>query len=380
MSMDPVGKIRDVTTDVPIEMVRLPSSIGIIPQLYQRNIPDLQRKVCDPLKAWLPRLFSRDEAFAHMYKNTEKTFTENTGDFLATVAEAMPAFDELKNFTQKVPLKTSIEVGIPQYQPFKNHPGIIEDTYCFVEVGDHFTLAGVFDGHGVKKGSATSNAVANFVTNEVKSVLSQCILENPTNIHTVLEQFIFDTQIKLKGKTGWQNLGTTASIVLLDKQNHLYYTLAIADSPTYVYRKFDEQFKSIPLSLQRDWKSKKDEQRVFKALEAIEMDKDVWIETNERLEKRRFPSARMGLNVSRSLGDVSFDQFAYNPIVCKPKITIQQAKPGDILMLRSDGVLLREVDIIALLQNHSATNTAQLIADESNQSPDDVTVIVIKVS
>ena len=188
--------------------------------------------------------------------------------------------------------------------------------------------------------------------------------------------------------TTLDRMGSTLVLCFIDPKAHLVYTATLGDSEAHIYRKVEGQYVSIPLSCVRDWSSPKDAQRAAQALE------DPSIAT-------RWPVAkdpkilRVGLvNVSRGFGD---KHMIRNDIGLsqKPKITVQEMLPDDILVLACDGLrdrkniqLEKDVEngIIQIVENNpkNMENLAdQLIKyalDPENPTFDNVSIVTIKAN
>lgn len=348
--------------------------------------PSLQAPNCS---TWTPRQLSVEKSMEKMHKNAEKALKEHRADAkyadehsfavsgensqqaaYATLKEAIPSIEVLQTVKEK-PLTFSHTAQAEQ----SKRP-TMEDAHFYLEF-DRGVVAGVMDGHG-------GSAVANYASEEFKKRFPACLEKFQGNVHQAFEYLIDEIHQEVAKNKSWIYEGTTAVISFIDKHTHTVYTATLADSEANIYRKIDNQVKSIPLSVVRNWASKKE------ALRAA-------IANNLPIIAKNWPTHKghdtkylrvNNINVSRSIGDL--DSATLNGkvvLVHKPKITVNQLQHGDILVLACDGLkdFVSEKEIIDLVAANP-TNLAETLAKTSvvNQkgsaSGDNVTVLTIHVS
>jgi serine/threonine protein phosphatase PrpC len=286
--------------------------------------------------SWKPRALQVDVTFKKMLKNRNKALIEHgqkekaerswAGEFspaYATVEEAPLTFKDIKEATAKRPLIYSYLQAEAQ--------GIrktMEDAHFFIEIPQgHFT--GVLDGHGGK-------AVAEFASKKLQEGFSKALRDAHGNVHQAFEAIIDDIHQQVLQNPGWNSIGSTAVLCFIDKATNLIYTATLGDSEANIYRTINGKLKSIPLSCVRDWMSKKDETRAVRALHVPERIDYFLAQTSPKY--RRYPMP-YGINVSRAIGDKHATGTQENPaVIHKPKITVDQLQPGDLLILACDGL------------------------------------------
>ena len=136
----------------------------------------------------------------------------------------------------------------------------MEDALFYLEINDDQTdmvLTGILDGHG-------GDEVSRYAKKWFETKFPDELKKSQGNVHQAFEVSLNNIQneiIDLKLKSG-----STAVICFIDKKTNLIYTATLGDSEANIYRKIEEQLKSIPLSCVRDWGSKEDSARAAKAL------------------------------------------------------------------------------------------------------------------
>ncbi len=309
-----------------------------------------------------------NDSMQKMRKVAERALTTRRNqDSFMNIERALPSLQALQK----------LERGIPQAAPLCLQHEVssaqgtrksMEDAHFIKEVGD-YTLLGVLDGHsGVD--------VANFAAQDFQDKFMS-LLENSN--HDVRQAFRiwFDEVTKeVFKKKELDTKGCTAAISVVDKKRHLIYTATVGDTEANIYR----EGKSIPLSYLLTWGSPREAKRAADALDNPDIATN-WPKRNNP-KGLRFPPV-VGLNVSRSIGDKQFATWLNgNPgVIHKPKISVNELKPGDTLVLACDGLkdVASEQEIIAQLGQENPAQTLVNFALNEKQSNDNVTVIVAKV-
>jgi serine/threonine protein phosphatase PrpC len=348
-------------------------------------------------KIWKPRALPIEETMNKMWKNSEKAILEHRKkdpESYASVEEALPPLEKLLEF----PLHF-----LPLYFGYCSAENIgtrsaMEDAHFYYKM-DQGIITGVFDGHGGEK-------VAQYASHIFLEFFSNKLKDNNGNVHQTFEQLIYEIHEKVVDQPSWSNQGSTAVICLIDQETYITYTATLGDSEANLYRIMDEnQLKSIPLSCVRDWSSKRDAQRAAIAMGDPQIAIDWPQERNPKelrcpdvdyCTRRGWGPSLAGPNVSRAIGDdylkTLFDQRQgpKNCVIQKPKITVNMAKAGDILILGCDGLkdFVPEREIIEQLNNpQPGVNPAEQLMqcalskfDFPPNKGDNVTVIVVKIS
>lgn len=250
----------------------------------------------------------------------------------------------------------------------------MEDSSFYKEI-EPGILAGVFDGHG-------GYQVSKYASKEFADRFLSAWLKLEKNTKAAFELLIDEIHQEVSAKPEWNHMGSTAVICFLEKNTHLVYTATIGDSEANIYRKGH----SIPLSCVRDWSSKKEAKRASIALKDPSIAKKWPKAANPKL-LRFYNEHFTGLNVSRAIGDVSFTGNAEAPgVIHKPKVTVNQVKVGDVLILACDGLkdYVPEGEIVQQVTSQpEGENLAEILTNHAlyvRASTDNVTVIAIRVS
>jgi serine/threonine protein phosphatase PrpC len=328
--------------------------------------------------SWIPGKLDTDTAHPKMLKNSRKAIIEHKQkDPAAYVSVGM----SLSLEASPSPLTLTFQYFKAEAQGEKN---TMEDTHFFKET-DQGIFTGVLDGHRGKE-------VADYASIRFKEEFFEMFNQENKNIHRTFELLIDKIQKDLKKmdpnipetdknipKRDWSSIGTTAVLCFIDKSTHQIYTATLGDSEANIYRKIDQQMKSIPLSCVRDWGCTKEAKRASIALRkpniAITWPKNM---NPKELSSDNCRDPSGGPNVSRAIGNVNFQT-----IIHKPKITVNQLSSGDTLVLACDGLkdFVNESKIISKLETMPADPATELVnfAIKDNKSTDNVTAIVIRV-
>lgn len=321
-------------------------------------------------RSWHPRALSLDTTLEKMWKNARKAIVEhNKGDpAFASLEEALPELSTMLS-VKPAPLSFAFEEAEACGRRYT-----MEDFHFFQEI-EQGALAGVFDGHGGQR-------VADYACDAFTKVFSATLKRVNGNVHSAFEELIHAIHQEVEALAEFNSIGSTAVISFIEKETHIIYTATLGDSEANIYRKNQEgQLTSIPLSCVRNWGSVKDAQRVafiFNRPEIV----DEWT-TAENPKLLRFPHPAIGVNVSRALGDKDYRNTEEKPgVIHKPKITMNQMKPGDRLILSCDGLkdFVTEQEIIEQLAREG--DTAQGLIDyaiNEKNSLDNVTVVIVHV-
>lgn len=232
-------------------------------------------------------------------------------------------------------------------------PRAMEDAH-FVKELPHGYLAGVFDGHGGAEASTMASQRFSILFEEHLSTSSQNVYYAFKKTLEGLHQEIVDSC----------KSGTTAVVCYIENKTNRIYTATLGDSEAHIYRMFHNRMQAIPASCVRNWTSKRDAERLAEAKTPVEEEFKV-------------------LNGSRALGDPEF------PVIQKPKITVHQLLPGDIVNLASAGlkkfvnekITAQKVHMITLDPEFTMQYSRLLVEDAIHyRSNDNVTAVTIQIT
>lgn len=215
-------------------------------------------------------------------------------------------------------------------------------------------LSGVFDGHGGAE-------VAEIASEHFSTHFSGVLDENNGDVHKAFNDLIQTIHQNVVEREDLKRQGTTAIVSFIEKSTNKIYTATLGDSEANIYRKQGDQLISIPLSCVRDWGSKKDAARLETELGLSpgmvaryigkDSKKRKLVNTGGIPPKGEHP--KIGLNVSRSIGDAKYKEGL---VIQKPKITVSTLQQGDIVVLACDGLkdFVKEEEIISVIDNRVA--------------------------
>ncbi|NGX27589.1 MAG: hypothetical protein K940chlam6_01527, partial [Chlamydiae bacterium] len=221
----------------------------------------------------------------------------------------------------------------------------MEDAHFYKEM-EKGTLTGVFDGHGGSKVSAYASA-------EFQKRFPKALKEANGNVHQAFGKVIDQIHQNVANYSAWNHEGSTAVVCYIDKETHQIYTATLGDSEANIYRKSGQDgITSIPLSCVRDWLSPKDLNRLI----SIYGKKTVmsFVKKVGSQAKHIRSQLAYGVNVARAIGDVENTGEPGQPrVIHKPKITVNQLRQGDVLILACDGLkdFVPEQEIAKIVAN-----------------------------
>lgn len=358
----PVQKVAKKHFEVP----QLPRTVTHYP-LVRRSSSRLTRSFSVWHSQHTPSL---EEGVIKMLKNARKAIEEHRSRVDSNILEAITSPEEgILDQAVETPLIASFQ----SYEA-QGVRSTMEDAHFCKKISRGY-VAGLFDGHG---GNRVARYAADYFEDHFEEVLTAAngdVRQAFTNIITTIQAHVTETKIG-------ENMGATAVVSFIDSQTHKIYTATLADSEAFIYRKIENRLKAIPLSCVRDWSCPKEAARVAIALNNPEI----------KIQWTKYPNPKMlrhpklGLNVSRSLGDVSSSGSKEKPeVLHKAKITMNQMQPGDILILACDGVwdFASIADVGALIALHGDSKSlASEIVDyviDKKWSTDNVSVLILKV-
>ncbi len=313
-----------------------------------------------------------DEKTAKIWKNSLKSIEEHNkkdpyGSYV--LKSEVPYIDVIVNHMPLSPLSFVYASAEAQGKKTK-----MEDAH-FLKKIEQGLITGIFDGHGGKD-------IANYANRMFMEKFPEILLKNKDDVHQAFIQTINEIQEEIFKNPDWYSQGSTAVICFINKHTHEIYTATLGDSEANIYRKIEGELKSIPLSCVRDWSSKKDSQR---RLAAIQKWPRALAKTHPLTSANPKSLRFFSLNVSRAFGDVFRRGTSETPgVIHKPKITIHQIQPDDILILACDGLkdFVNESEILEQIQKKSNENLAHQLVDfalHEADSKDNVTVVAIQV-
>lgn len=330
-----------------------------------------------PVREWTPRPLPVDIAIDKMAKNLKKAITEHKAE--PNDPSVLESYEKLKYacvIRQASPLTYSYEVA--EHQKRNPSPAGLkrkmEDFYFYKEIAEGILL-GIFDGHG-------GHEVADFSCQAIQNNFSANLIASNGNVYQAFETLFYETNVAVCKNNTWDTIGSTGVVSFIDVKTNLIYTATLGDSEATIYRKTPTSYQSIPLSCTRNWSSRKDAQRAAIALNKPEIVK-MW-PTTDKPRSLRYPCPAFGVLVSRSFGDQCWKPTAApSAISCKPKITVCNLEPGDIVNVASDGFInfVSEQETIEHLTppvvSYKKAQKLVRFALEEKASTDDVTVMLV---
>lgn len=295
----------------------------------------------------------------HQAKGPSQPFT--------SLKKGLPSLDALAN---DKPMKHPLKVVCDVAEDIGVRP-TMEDAHFFKEIPQG-VIAGVFDGHA-------GSQVSNYANEQFSNRFSDQLVKNKGNVAHAFQSLIDEIHNEVVERK-WDDGATAVICFIVGDNSGIIYTATLGDSEANIYRKMDKKMKSIPLSCLRDWTSKKDAKRA--AIATDDPSKATKWPKAKNPKALRFPT-EFGINVSRAIGDVAFSEG----ISHKAKITVNQVKPGDKIVIACDGLkdYVPEKDIVRIVDNHLTYGEGDLAkklmrhALNSGQSMDNVTVLVLDV-
>ena len=321
------------------------------------------------------RVLSPQESMKKMKVNFIKAITEHSSKMLYRGIKCYATVEEIKN-SELLATTERLRFTFFESSSIGKSRKTMEDAHFFMKTPAG-VLMGVFDGHG------DSGLISNRVKERFQArFISQLALFNH-DVHKTFE-FLFieiDRALSIPG-------GSTAVLTFIQNGTNLVYTATLGDSESNIYRKLNDVAKSIPLSVLRNWSSKKEASRMalYQKDETIATD---WPLMDGKSLRTPPTSYHGGLNVSRAFGDYDSKSSITPCIINKPKITVAKILPGDLVVLACDGLkdFVPEIEIKISLFNQISRepNLAKRLVDCAIQkmtalSGDNVTVIVLQVS
>lgn len=310
-----------------------------------------------------------------LLKNTKKAITEHrkkekdNPEIYVNLTEGVP---EISSPLKAVP---GLEFAYSVYDAIGPRR-FMEDAHSFTKIPQGIVTA-VFDGHGGK-------AVANFANDYLQKHFATVLKRKHGDVRQAFEAIINEIHDEVCKKEQWNSIGSTAVICFIDKKTNLIYTATLGDSEANIYRTINGQLKSIPLSCVRDWSSQKDARRAAAALGVPEI-AERWPEAQDP-KILRYPFPDCGVNVSRAIGDVASNIHDIPAISHKPKTTVNQILPGDLLILACDGLkdYVSEGEIVQVISETRETqkNIPEALVNyalQDRQGQDNVTVVSVEV-
>jgi serine/threonine protein phosphatase PrpC len=316
-----------------------------------------------PAVPWRQQALTVQEAICSMTKNATKAIEDHaTSASVYITPLELPTPIALASGTPPLTLTVTVaEAQGPRPQ--------MEDAHFLLQTPQG-TLVGVCDGHG-------GFEVARYVSTAFQARFFEGLTHNQGNVHQTFERLVHDIHQEVTQHSEWAQMGTTLVVCYVDPHTHRVYTATLGDSEANIYRRMGFIQRSIPLSPMRNWAHPTEARRAANVLRRPEIAMTWPLEQNPKY--LRYPLPMAGVNVSRAIGD----QWISPPggLVHKPKITVQQLRSGDRLVLASDGLKdhVPEPTIAVLSVQPSLAQSLVTCAINQGNSRDNVTVLVVEV-
>lgn len=354
---DPINfKDTQITTPIPT-----PTS-G--PKFRQLTVHELQMCSSSLTAPWRPHPLSAGKMRGKMWKNAQKALCEHLA---AAKGEESRAYAPLeKALPEKLLSYTGAEAPLQftTYSPTSSSSRSSSETVHLCLELPQGLLACIFDGlHGKK--------LAEFAKTYVERHFKRHLDHYHDLAHPALEEMFHQIHIQ---STPLHKQGATSVVCYINKNTQEVYTATLGPCEATIYRSIDQKLQSIPLSCVRNWASVKDACRASQALDAPSILVD-WPQQNPK--KLRFPLSEAGVSFSRALGE----QDSAPAISHKPKISLNQVCPGDIIILTSNEIksVINEKEIHQLI-GANPPNLAQHLVDLAFEKggPESATALAIK--
>ncbi len=330
---------------------------------------------------WREEPIPEREALDRMFTNARKAIEEHHQAVCIRPFDAMPYVKTLDITKEKLTEEESTPLTLsPQFTEKQGLRPRMEDAHFYTEL-EKGTLVGVFDGHGGPE-------VAQFANEAFQKRFPDALKNAKENVHQAFETVIDQIHQEVARHYEWNRIGSTAVVSYIDHATHQIYTVTLGDSEANIYRKVEEEMRSIPLSAVRDWLSKKDLQRLVSNYGFQVYSLGRLCNYNSKYIRSRL---REGVNLSRAIGDVSERGSSIPLVIHKPKITVNKLKHGDILILACDGLkdFVLEAQIVKMIAEYtlgtkkdglSSILVEKALSQMNETENDNVTVGVIHVS
>lgn len=268
-------------------------------------------------------------------------------------------------------------------------PAMNDADFCIMPAMAPGWLGGVFDG-------SVGNNVSQYASRKFQELFFSKLSEYYWNVHRTFEEVIHQIHLEVAAKPEWRYEGSTAVITYLDVRTHLVYTATLGNAQAWIYRKVGETMIRMPLSAVRDWSSKQDARRADyvmtfvdqcdnprEARRAQDYADGGWV-NHPKPESLRMPFEGCGTIYSRAFGAVWLPAVSH-----KPKITVHQAQPGDVLILGPDGfnAFVKYKEIIQTIEEKKELTEDELaqalvsksLVVQNERHNDNVTVVVARI-
>lgn len=265
-----------------------------------------------------------------------------------------------------------------------------QDSWSIMQVDERYSMYGVYDGHGGK-----GHDVSNFVKDTVPKLIIKDKRFRTPDMPAMLKEVFKTTQsyvytMDQMKKLSAQMAGTTASVVIHDKDEKKLTVAHVADS-TCVIGKYKDDSKSASegIALTRDHKPDLKDERARIEKSGGRVVFDGYANYRVYAKNAQYP----GLNMSRCLGDLLGHQDA--GCSAEPEVNVFDIDPlHNVLLVCSDGVweFIKPTEAVEIVMKYPAKE-AQKAADtlakeawdrwmheESGQVVDDITVILVRLN
>jgi len=250
-----------------------------------------------------------------------------------------------------------------------------QDVHLVVPLGNQFMLVGVFDGHGREGHRSAARACTIFKDNarDLKSRTGEALAEALTRLC-----FIAQDTLEREGLAYYS--GTTATIALIDSSMGIATVAHVGDSTLVITNGAEVEASTI-------------DHRVDEAVERRVIAHGGEVRTQQGSAVRRIfaPGSDFpGLSMGRALGDQEAQKLGAR---CEPELTVLPFRPGNCLIVASDGVwdelpAQAAAAHIATTAAVSGTSSAAILASgivsearrrySSGGDVDDITAVVVQ--
>lgn len=250
------------------------------------------------LPHWRTNQITPENALESMFKNSLKAISEHQFKERNYPLNRRIVIPVTK--PDSCPLPSPLQLKVTCHTVQGSQP-IMKDTHFAKELPEGL-LAAVFEGHGGNEASQIAN-------DHFSHLFEDNLAKSTHNVHYSLEKTFEELQAKMIESTAQ---GTSAVVCYIERDTNRIYTATLGDSEAHIYRMHHDRMQAIPASCVRNWTSHRD---------AI------------KLAEANIHNGLDAFKLSRALGDREC------PIISqKPKITVHQLLPGDVVNLATENL------------------------------------------
>lgn len=331
------------------------------------------------------RQLTPEDALGKAYRNAQKARTEGTSPKELEKLQDLSPLRSLQSFMV-------VERESPWNLSFQGEadPGKcnMEETHLAQKISQGEIFA-VFDGF-------SGDEVSKYLVTHFSVYFEAFLKESPDNVFQALQLTIHQLQNQIIAHKF--TAGSAATVCFFENRTGFLWTATIGNSKAKVFGNIKEVHYVVPVSLTRNWTSKKDEARYEHLLPSIcqrlhipEPYGPLMIKSWKALnaQERRYPGfgmerdkllTKIGTTLSRAFGQNG------EGITQKPKITVYLPNPDEILVIGSKGFYnnISNLEIqVRIIMDGKTDNLAKQLCKQAilnQKQPRNTTVLIIKIA